>query len=155
MPVIKANTLTEGNNNHWNLILPAWRNAATEAERIALNTWRLRVALEDEKGNRQNSGVVEIIIQQNRHIELIADKSTDTDRTDHSHEASVPADGKQGITLGLLLTDAFGDTTDRVRSHWPVRFQGNFTGKRKPMPTATATLSIFRSPAIRWGRLTH
>lgn len=112
MPVIKANTLTEGNNNHWNLILPAWRNAATEAERIALNTWRLRVALEDEKGNRQNSGVVEIIIRQNRHIELIADKSTDTDRTDHSHEASVPADGKQGITLGLLLTDAFGDTTD-------------------------------------------
>ncbi|WP_313082173.1 intimin-like inverse autotransporter SinH [Atlantibacter sp.] len=112
MPVIKANTLTEGNNNHWNLVLPAWHNAPTEAERTALNTWRLRLALEDEKGNRQNSGVVEISIQQNRHIELIADKSMDTDRTDHSHEASVQADGKQGITLALLLTDAFGDTTD-------------------------------------------
>ncbi|WP_312981829.1 intimin-like inverse autotransporter SinH [Atlantibacter sp.] len=112
MPVIKAHTLAEGNNNRWNLVLPAWHNAPTDAERNALNTWRVRIALEDEKGNRQNSGVVEISIKQNRHIELIADNSTDTDRTDHSHEASVQADGKQGITLALLLTDAFGDTTD-------------------------------------------
>ncbi|MFA9342648.1 intimin-like inverse autotransporter protein SinH, partial [Escherichia coli] len=25
MPVIKENTLTEGNNNHWNLVLPVWQ----------------------------------------------------------------------------------------------------------------------------------
>ncbi|VDZ77517.1 intimin [Salmonella bongori] len=29
MPVVKADALTEGNNNRWNLILPAWVNADT------------------------------------------------------------------------------------------------------------------------------
>ncbi|MDI4745006.1 inverse autotransporter beta domain-containing protein, partial [Salmonella enterica subsp. enterica serovar Kentucky] len=38
MPVVKANALTEGNNNSWNLVLPAWVNADTEEQRTALNT---------------------------------------------------------------------------------------------------------------------
>ncbi len=71
MPVIKENTLTEGNNNHWNLVLPAWQYSSDKAEQEKLNTWRVRLALEDEKGNRQNSGVVEITVQQDRKIELI------------------------------------------------------------------------------------
>lgn len=57
MPVVKANALTEGNNNRWNLVLPAWVNADTEEQRTALNTWKVRMTLEDEKGNKQNSGV--------------------------------------------------------------------------------------------------
>lgn len=38
MPVVKANVLTEGNNNSWNLVLPARVNADTEEQRTALNT---------------------------------------------------------------------------------------------------------------------
>lgn len=38
MPVVKADALTEGNNNRWNLALPAWVNADTEAQRTELNT---------------------------------------------------------------------------------------------------------------------
>ncbi|EBG9613842.1 TPA: inverse autotransporter beta domain-containing protein [Salmonella enterica] len=64
MPVVKANVLTEGNNNSWNLVLPAWVNA-------------------------------------------------DTDRSDHSHEASALADGEDGVVMDLLITDSFGDSTDR------------------------------------------
>ncbi|EIO1214395.1 inverse autotransporter beta domain-containing protein [Salmonella enterica] len=64
MPVVKANALTEGNNNSWNLVLPAWVNA-------------------------------------------------DTDRSDHSHEASALADGEDGVVMDLLITDSFGDSTDR------------------------------------------
>ncbi|MCV5674940.1 multicopper oxidase domain-containing protein, partial [Escherichia coli] len=51
MPVIKENTLTEGNNNHWNLVLPAWQYSSDKAEQEKLNTWRVRLALEDENGN--------------------------------------------------------------------------------------------------------
>ncbi|EJW3121120.1 inverse autotransporter beta domain-containing protein [Salmonella enterica] len=64
MPVVKADALTEGNNNSWNLVLPAWVNA-------------------------------------------------DTDRSDHSHEASALADGEDGVVMDLLITDSFGDSTDR------------------------------------------
>lgn len=49
MPVVKANALTEGNNNSWNLVLPAWVNADTEEQRTALNTWKVRMTLEDER----------------------------------------------------------------------------------------------------------
>ncbi len=113
MPVVQANMLTEGNNNTWNLVLPAWVNAETEAERTALNSWKVRMTLEDEKGNRQNSGVVEIVVQQDRSIELIVDNIADTDRSDHSHAASAQADGEDGVVMDLLLTDAFGESTDR------------------------------------------
>ncbi|MGI3449798.1 intimin-like inverse autotransporter SinH [Citrobacter arsenatis] len=113
MPVVKADMLQEGNNNSWGLVLPAWVNAQTEAERLALNSWKLRMTLEDEKGNRQNSGVVDIVVQQGRKIELVVDNIADTDRSDHSHEASAQADGKDGVVMDLLLTDAFGDSTDR------------------------------------------
>lgn len=111
MPVVKANALTEGNNNRWNLVLPAWQNGATDKERTDLNTWRLRIALEDEKGNRVNSDVVELIVQQDRQIELIANNVKDA-AENHNHEASALADGKDGVVLDLLMTDAFGDTTD-------------------------------------------
>lgn len=113
MPVVKANTLTEGNNNRWNLVLPAWVNASTEAEREALNSWKVRITLEDEKGNKETSGVVAITVRQGRKIELIVDNIADPDRTDHSHEASAQADGVDGVVMDLLLTDAFGDSTDR------------------------------------------
>lgn len=113
MPVVKADALTEGNNNRWNLVLPAWVNAETDAQRTAMNTWKVRMTLEDEKGNKQHSGVVEITVQQDRKIELIVDNMADTDRTDHSHAASALADGVDGVVMDLLLTDAFGDTTDR------------------------------------------
>lgn len=109
MPVVKADALTEGNNNSWNLVLPAWVNADTEAQRTALNTWKVRMTLEDEKGNKQNSGVVGITIQQDRKIELIVDNIADTDRSDHSHEASAQADGEDGVVMDLLITDSFGD----------------------------------------------
>ena len=112
MPVVKANMLTEGNNNSWNLVLPAWVNGSTEAERTALNSWKVRMTLEDEKGNRQNSGIVEIVVQQGRKIELIVDNIADPDRHDHSHAASAVADGHDGVVMDLALTDAFGDTTD-------------------------------------------
>ena len=113
MPVVKANTLTEGNNNRWNLVLPAWVNAGTEAEREALNSWKVRITLEDEKGNKETSGVVAITVRQGRKIELIVDNIADPDRTDRSHEASAQADGVDGVVMDLLLTDAFGDSTDR------------------------------------------
>lgn len=113
MPVVKANTLTEGNNNRWNLVLPAWVNASTEAEREALNSWKVRITLEDEKGNKETSGVVAITVRQGRKIELIVDNIADPDRTDHSHEASAQADGVDGVVMDVLLTDAFGDSTDR------------------------------------------
>ncbi|MBA3110149.1 intimin-like inverse autotransporter SinH [Salmonella enterica] len=112
MPVVKADALTEGNNNRWNLVLPAWVNASTEAEREALNSWKVRITLEDEKGNKETSGVVAITVQQDRKIELIVDNIADPDRTDHSHAASALADGEDGVVMDLLLTDAFGDTTD-------------------------------------------
>ncbi|EAO2687927.1 intimin-like inverse autotransporter SinH [Salmonella enterica] len=113
MPVVKADALTEGNNNRWNLVLPAWVNADTDAQRIALNTWKVRMTLEDEKGNKQNSGVVEITVQQDRKIELVVDNIADADRSDHSHEASALADGEDGVIMDLLITDSFGDSTDR------------------------------------------
>lgn len=71
------------------------------------------MTLEDEKGNKQNSGVVEITVQQDRKIELIVDNIADTDRSDHSHEASALADGEDGVVMDLLITDSFGDATDR------------------------------------------
>lgn len=113
MPVIKADALTEGNNNRWNLVLPAWVNADTDDQRTAMNTWKVRMTLEDEKGNKQNSGVVEITVQQDRKIELIVDNIADADRSDHSHGASAQADGVDGVVMDLLLTDSWGDTTDR------------------------------------------
>ncbi|HBM9259786.1 TPA: intimin-like inverse autotransporter SinH [Citrobacter freundii] len=113
MPVVKADALTEGNNNRWNLVLPAWVNADTDAERTAINTWKVRMTLEDEKGNKQNSGIVEITVQQDRKIELIVNNIADADTTDHSHEASAQADGVDGVVMDLLLTDSFGDSTDR------------------------------------------
>jgi adhesin/invasin len=113
MPVVKANMLTEGNNNRWNLVLPAWINASTEEERTTLNTWKVRITLEDDKGNKQNSGIAEITVQQDRRIELVVDNIADADRTDHSHAASAQADGADGVVLDVLLTDSNGDTTDR------------------------------------------
>lgn len=113
MPVVKADALTEGNNNRWNLVLPAWVNASTQAEREALNSWKVRITLEDEQGNKETSGVVAITVQQGRKIELIVDNIADPDRTDHSHEASAQADGVDGVVMDVLLTDAFGDNTDR------------------------------------------
>lgn len=113
MPVVKANTLTEGNKNRWNLVLPAWVNASTEEARQALNAWKVRITLTDEKGNTQNSGVVDITVRQDRQIELIVDNLADTDRSDHSHAASALADGVDGVVLDLLLTDSYGDATDR------------------------------------------
>ncbi|HAH0864890.1 TPA: intimin-like inverse autotransporter protein SinH [Escherichia coli] len=114
MPVVKANTITEGNNNHWNLVLPAWQYSSDPAEQEKLNTWRVRLALEDEKGNRQNSGVVEITVQQDRKIELIVNNIADVpDENNHSHEASAQADGVDGVVMDLDVTDSFGDDTDR------------------------------------------
>lgn len=114
MPVVKANTITEGNNNHWNLVLPAWQYSSDKAEQEKLNTWRVRLALEDEKGNRQNSGVVEITVQQDRKIELIVNNIADVpDENNHSHEASAQADGVDGVVMDLDVTDSFGDDTDR------------------------------------------
>lgn len=114
MPVIKENTLTEGNNNHWNLVLPAWQYSSDQAEQGKLNTWRVRLALEDEKGNRQNSGVVEITVQQDRKIELIVNNIANVpEENNHSHEASAQADGVDGVVMDLDVTDSFGDNTDR------------------------------------------
>ncbi|MFR0269616.1 intimin-like inverse autotransporter protein SinH, partial [Escherichia coli] len=114
MPVIKENTLTEGNNNHWNLVLPAWQYSSDKAEQEKLNTWRVRLALEDEKGNRQNSGVVEITVQQDRKIELIVNNIANVpEENNHSHEASAQADGVDGVVMDLDVTDSFGDNTDR------------------------------------------
>ncbi len=114
MPVIKENTLTEGNNNHWNLVLPAWQYSSDKADQEKLNTWRVRLALEDEKGNRQNSGVVEITVQQDRKIELIVNNIANVpDENNHSHEASAQADGVDGVVMDLDVTDSFGDNTDR------------------------------------------
>lgn len=114
MPVVKANTITEGNNNHWNLVLPAWQYSSDKAEQEKLNTWRVRLALEDEKGNRQNSGVVEITVQQDRKIELIVNNIADVpDENNHKHEASAQADGVDGVVMDLDVTDSFGDDTDR------------------------------------------
>lgn len=59
------------------------------------------MTLEDEKGNKQNSGVVEITVQQDRKIELIVDNIADNDRSDHSHEASALADGEDGVVMDL------------------------------------------------------
>ncbi len=113
MPVIKENTLTEGNNNRWNIVLPAWQYAFTEAEQQKLNTWRVRIALEDEKGNRQNSGVVEITVNQDRKIELIVNNIANVpEENNHSHEASDQADGVDGVVMDLDVTDSFGDDTD-------------------------------------------
>ncbi|EPO2590115.1 intimin-like inverse autotransporter SinH [Escherichia albertii] len=113
MPVIKENTLTEGNNNRWNIVLPAWQYASTEAEQQKLNTWRVRIALEDEKGNRQNSGVVEITVNQDRKIELIVNNIANVpEENNHSHEASAQADGVDGVVMDLDVTDSFGDDTD-------------------------------------------
>ncbi|MBY7191018.1 intimin-like inverse autotransporter SinH [Escherichia ruysiae] len=114
MPVVKANTITEGNNNHWNLVLPAWQYSSDKAEQEKLNAWRVRLALEDEKGNRQNSGVVEITVQQDRKIELIVNNIADVpEENNHSHEASAQADGVDGVVMDLDVTDSFGDDTDR------------------------------------------
>ncbi len=52
-------------------MLTAWQYSSDQAEQEKLNTWRVRLALEDVKGNRQNSGVVEITVQQERKIDLI------------------------------------------------------------------------------------
>lgn len=151
MPVVKANALTEGNNNRWNLTLPAWVNASTDAEREALNTWRVRLTLEDEKGNKQNSGIVEIIVKQGRKIELVVDNIADTDRTDHSHEATALADGEDGVVMDILLTDAFGDTTDRNgkelvdEAMTPVLYDSNdkkVTLAEKPCTTETPCVFI-------------
>lgn len=68
---------------------------------------------EDDKGNKQNSGIAEITVQQDRRIELVVDNIADADRTDHSHAASAQADGADGVVLDVLLTDSNGDTTDR------------------------------------------
>lgn len=114
MPVIKEDTITDGNNNHWNLVLPAWQYSSDKAEQEKLNTWRVRLALEDEKGNRQNSGVVEITVQQDRKIELIVNNIADVpEENNHSHEASAQADGVDGVVMDLDVTDSFGDNTDR------------------------------------------
>lgn len=113
MPVVKENTLTDGNNNHWNLVLPAWQSAATPADTDKINTWRVRLVLEDEKGNHQNSGVVEITVQQNRKIELIANNIADVPvDNNHSYKASAQADGVDAIVLDMDITDSFGDDTD-------------------------------------------
>ena len=114
MPVVKANAITEGNNNHWNLVLPAWQYSSDQAEQEKLNTWRVRLALEDEKGHRQNSGVVEITVQQDRKIELIVNNIANVpEENNHSHEASAQADGVDGVVMDLDITDSFGDDTDR------------------------------------------
>ncbi|MCV5707091.1 intimin-like inverse autotransporter protein SinH, partial [Escherichia coli] len=64
--------------------------------------------------NRQNSGVVEITVQQDRKIELIVNNIADVpDENNHSHEASAQADGVDGVVMDLDVTDSFGDDTDR------------------------------------------
>ncbi len=114
MPVVKENTLSEGNNNHWNLVLPAWQYSSDEAEQLKLNTWKVRLALEDEKGHRQNSGVVEITVSQDRKIELIVNNIADVpEENNHSHEATARADGVDGVVMDLAVTDSFGDSSDR------------------------------------------
>ncbi|EAN4738053.1 intimin-like inverse autotransporter SinH [Salmonella enterica] len=102
MPVVKADALTEGNNNRWNLVLPAWVNADTEEQRTALNTWKVRMTLEDEKGNKQNSGVVEITVQQDRKIELIVDNIADNRGADGSQFTS--SSNVDGYNLGVYAT---------------------------------------------------
>ncbi|WP_045446111.1 intimin-like inverse autotransporter SinH [Citrobacter sp. S-77] len=113
MPVIKEEAITEGNNNHWNLTLPAWQYSSDEAEQQRINTWRVRLTLEDEKGNRQNSGVVDITVQQDRKIELIVNNiSSVPDENNHNHDARAQADGVDGVVVDLDVTDSFGDGTD-------------------------------------------
>lgn len=100
------------------------------------------MTLEDEKGNKQNSGVVEITVQQDRKIELIVDNIADTDRSDHSHEASALADGEDGVVMDLLITDSFGDSTDRNGNELvddamtPVLYDSN--DKKSPWPRRPA-----------------
>lgn len=114
MPVIKENTITKGNNNHWNMVLPAWQYSSDPAQQEQLNTWRMRLALEDEKGNRENSGVVEITVQQDRKMELIVNNIASVPaENNHSHEASARADGVDGVVMDLEVIDSFGDSTDR------------------------------------------
>lgn len=110
MPVVKADALTEGNNNSWNLVLPAWVNADAEEQRTALNTWKVRMMLEDEKGNKQNSGVVEITVQQDRKIELIVDNIADTDRSDHSYDAGENVTDQYDYRWKFVGTSAIAGT---------------------------------------------
>nr|WP_036023044.1 intimin-like inverse autotransporter SinH [Leminorella grimontii] len=111
MPVIKANALTEGNNNRWDLVLPAWQGGLTDKERADRNTWLVRITMEDEKGHRVNSDPVEIVVKEDRRIELVANSVKDADE-EHSHETNAQANGKDGVVLDLLVSDAFGSTTD-------------------------------------------
>lgn len=95
-------------------MLPVWQYSSDKAEQGKLNTWRVRLALKDEKGNRQNSGVVEITVQQDRKIELIVNNIANVpEENNHSHEASAQADGVDGVVMDLDITDSFGDNTDR------------------------------------------
>ncbi len=92
-------------------MLPAWQYSSDKAEQEKLNTWRVRLALEDEKGNRQNSGVVEITVQQDRKIELIVNNIADVpDENNHSHEASAQADGVDGVVMISILLIALATT---------------------------------------------
>lgn len=129
MPVVKEEAISEGNNNHWNLVLPAWQYSADETEQQKLNTWRVRLALEDEKGNRQTSGVVDVTVQQNRKIELIVNNLAHVpDENNHRHDARALANGVDGVVLDLDITDSFGD---------------DINGKGKPLPDENLSLELY------------
>lgn len=112
------------------------------------------MTLEDEKGNKQNSGVVEITVQQDRKIELIVDNIADNDRSDHSHEASALADGEDGVVMDLLITDSFGDSTDRNGNELvddamtPVLYDSNDKKSRWPRRPAPRKPPACLLPAV-------
>lgn len=112
MLVVKVDVLIEGNNNSWNLVFFVWVNVDVEEQCIVLNIWKVCMMLEDEKGNKQNFGVVEIIVQQDCKIELIVDNIVDIDCSDYSYEVSVLVDGEDGVVMDFLIIDFFGDFMD-------------------------------------------
>ncbi len=115
MPVIKENTLTEGNNNHWNP--GAARTGSTALTKPNKKNsipgeyvwhWKMKRATDRTlvwwKSPFSRTVKIELIVNNIANV---------PEENNHSHEASARADGVDGVVMDLDVTDSFGDNTDR------------------------------------------
>ncbi|WP_426447771.1 inverse autotransporter beta domain-containing protein [Siccibacter colletis] len=99
LPIIKKSDISNGNQHHWSITMPAWVNAGSDAETLKRNTYQVVMNLIDEKGNAKSSGAVEIIVGQHRQATLLVNDKT---------AAQAFANGQDNLTLTLGITDTQG-----------------------------------------------
>lgn len=116
LPSLSAESINEGDNNHWNLIFPAWNSVNNDA-----NRYKLALTIEDENGNETKSNSVDIVVSESPRTYSL--KITNAKKDDHVIE--IPADGLAVADIetdGKKITGVNGETTNLQPSDINIKY---------------------------------